>query len=719
MLPEELQSRVDKVWNDFWPGNSIKPLAVIDFFTCLFFIKQLDDVQILKEEEAVHSGQPIQKPVYTIEQQELRWSTFKNMDFDSMYQAFTKEGGVFDFVSTNGYKHSAFGLFMKEPVSIVPTRALLARSVNLISSLDRVGDNIRGDVFEYLLSKVAVSGEDGQFPTPRSVVRLMVEMMEPTPDDVIYDPAAGSGGFLVACAGYIKEKYPEAFLTINGNYRFSDEILVGTESDPVMARIGAMNMMLHGIKKPFLKETDALSKSNTSFTEQATLIITNPPFTASPDKALIDDDLLKAGNSTKADLYFLALILRGLKKGGRAAVVVPKTVLSEGNAAYKQIRRQLLEEHKLEAVVAMPGSVFKPYTEADMAMLIFTKSPAAVTDAVWFYDLQADEMSHNDTHKEAVTTAADGTRKPSGIYNKLPDVLTLWKNRRLETGDKREDKSFFVPVDELKSNGYDLNRNRYTKPIAEKKALEPAAPIAQKPSLVTDNSLYEELNTVKEKAAPSRQTVTAKKAVFSSFLLLALVISLGAFAAYFVFFKEKDRPKILADAKIVLPSDTIQDYTNNNLDEDNQLGQTTFAEEAKENKNNPIHLPSKKEINSGSSLSATTEPEVNTKRTTGASVAMEKRVTVPALNDISDNIVKTRYQVVSRAYFHDQPNDRTRRKAFINHWNNAYATINPLDEKNGFIYVAFTNHQGQTSRGWLRKKDLKPVQVELSIDDIK
>lgn len=457
MLTSELRADIDKIWNTFWTGGLSNPLTVIEQITYLLFIKRLDEIQTLQENKATLLGAPIDKPVYTPAQKDLRWSTFKDMEPETMHKLFTKENGVFDFMKNYGSIDSSFGKFMKGAVFMIPTPRLLANVVDMISGIDMKDRDTKGDVYEYLLSKIATAGQNGQFRTPRHIIKMMVQLMQPTEDDIICDPSSGSCGFLVGSAEYLRERLPNAFLDRSFNEHFNKHMFMGMEFDPTMIRIGAMNMILHGIEEPILRDADALSEANGSFTEQATLILANPPFTGSLDKDAVDSSILKVVDSKKTELLFLALILRGLKKGGRAAVIIPDGVLFGSSKAHKQIRQELIENHKLEAVISMPSGVFKPYAGVSTGVLIFTKTTTGGTDHVWFYDMKADGFS------------LDDKRQPIA-QNDIPDVIEKWKNRHAASRENaRDSQSFFVSFAEIKQNGYDLSINRYKEVVHEEK----------------------------------------------------------------------------------------------------------------------------------------------------------------------------------------------------------------------------------------------------------
>lgn len=464
MLTSELRNDIDKIWDTFWTGGLSNPLTVIEQITYLLFIKRLDEEQQRFEAQAGLLGGPLEKTIYTKKQKELRWSSFKDLEPESMFQLFRKENGVFDFMRNYGEKDSAFGKFMKGAVFMIPTPRLLANVVDMLSGIDMKDRDTKGDVYEYLLSKIASAGTNGQFRTPRHIIKMMVEMVKPGVEDIIADPSAGTCGFLVGAAEYIKEQNPKAFYDKKFKKKFSRDMFMGMEFDPTMIRIGAMNMILHGIEEPLLYDVDALSEANANFDEKATIILANPPFTGSLDKETVDAKLTKVVDSRKTELLFLALILKGLQKGGKAAVIIPDGVLFGSSKAHQQIRKEIIDNQKLEAIISMPGGVFKPYTGVSTAIVVFTKTTAGGTDKVWFYDMKADGFSLDDKRQVIKD-------------NDIADILQRYHALVKETKRKRTDKSFFVPAKEIRDNNYDLSINRYKEVVHEEKVYEKPADI--------------------------------------------------------------------------------------------------------------------------------------------------------------------------------------------------------------------------------------------------
>lgn len=472
MITGEIKSKVDRLWTTFWNNGISNPLSVIEQISYLLFIKRLDDLELAQEKKANRLNKPIGNPLFAPEQQRCRWSYFKNLtDSEEMLRIVRDE--AFPFIKTLGQsaEDSAYVRHMKDAVFLIANPALLASVVGQIDQIPMEDRDTKGDLYEYMLSKLTTAGTNGQFRTPRHIIKMMVELMSPGPREIICDPACGTAGFLVAAAEYLRDlKDGDGNLILNapGNREhFNQEMFHGFDFDGTMLRIGSMNLMLHGIEDPKIEARDSLSEDHAGITEAFTLILANPPFKGSIEKSTIAKDLTKVISTTKTELLFIALFLRLLKIGGRAAVIVPDGVLFGSSTAHKKVRETLVEEHKLDGVISMPSGVFKPYAGVSTAVLIFTKTGAGGTDYVWFYDMDADGLS------------LDDKRQPVE-ENDIPDLLKRWQERNHQTDTDRTEKAFFVPKDEIKTNGYDLSINRYKEIEYEEVKYEPPKVILQK-----------------------------------------------------------------------------------------------------------------------------------------------------------------------------------------------------------------------------------------------
>ncbi|MGL4656365.1 MAG: type I restriction-modification system subunit M [Sarcina sp.] len=453
MITGELRSKVDKIWETFWTGGITNPLEVIEQFTYLLFIKGLDEIETTKEAEAEILGIDFDR-TFPEDKQHLRWSKFSNEgDTEKMYLIVQNE--VFPFIKNlHGDKESAYAKYMGDAIFKIPTPLMLSKIVDGINNIkfDKENDT-KGDLYEYLLSKVATAGTNGQFRTPRHIIDMIVNLMKPTPEDIIVDPAAGSAGFLVSAQEYLRKNHSDLFLVQGLKNHFNNNMFYGFDMDRTMLRIGAMNMMLHGVDNPNIEYKDSLSEANED-KEKFTLVLANPPFKGSLDYEAVSADLLKITKTKKTELLFLALFLRTLKTGGRCASIVPDGVLFGSTGGHKSIRKEIVENHKLEAIISMPSGVFKPYAGVSTAIMIFTKTGTGGTDKVWFYDMKADGFSLDDKRNEIEE-------------NDIKDIIERFTNLEKEEDRKRTEQSFFVTKEEIVENAYDLSINKYKEIIYE------------------------------------------------------------------------------------------------------------------------------------------------------------------------------------------------------------------------------------------------------------
>ena len=484
MITGGLKNKIDGLWDIFAAGGLVNPLDVIEQITYLMFIHDLDESDDRKSRESVMLGLPFESIFAeevkigdrTVPGRQLKWSVFRDFPAGQMYSVMQE--WAFPFIKNlHADKNSAYSKYMGDAIFKLPTPLVLSKVVDCLdgiySQMAQVQDtDIRGDVYEYLLSKISQSGLNGQFRTPRHIIRMMVELTAPTPDDVICDPACGTSGFLISAGQYLKENYKaEVMFNREKREHYMNRMFTGYDMDRTMLRIGAMNMMTHGVDNPFIEYRDSLSEQNAD-KDKYTLILANPPFKGSLDADTVSPDLLKVCKTKKTELLFLALFLRMLKTGGRCACIVPDGVLFGSSAAHKAIRQEIIDNNRLEAVISMPSGVFKPYAGVSTGVLVFTKTGHGGTDNVWFYDMRADGFSLDDKR----TPIAE---------NDIPDIVARFHNLEAEKSRPRTEQSFLVPKEEIVANGYDLSINKYKKTeytpveypptseiIAELKALE-------------------------------------------------------------------------------------------------------------------------------------------------------------------------------------------------------------------------------------------------------
>jgi type I restriction enzyme M protein len=474
MLTGEIRNQVDQIWNAFWSGGVSNPLSVIEQITYLLFIKRLDDLHTLEENKAANLGIDMERRIFPDGNDDqgraysdLRWSRFKNFEAREMMDVVAER--VFPFLRALGEEGSSYGKHMEGARLGFSNASLLAKTVDMLDKIPMEDRDTKGDLYEYMLGKIASAGTNGQFRTPRHIIQTMVEMMRPTPEDVICDPAAGTCGFLVAAGEYIRENHPQALRDEKRRKHFHDGMFHGFDFDPTMLRIGSMNMTLHGVDSPDVSYRDSLAQEHDRDAGSYSLILANPPFAGSLDYEQTAKDLQQIVKTKKTELLFLALFLRLLKTGGRAAVVVPDGVLFGSSNAHQELRKLLVEKHKLEGVLKLPSGVFRPYAGVSTAILLFTKTGVGGTDHVWFYDMQADGYSLDDKRNALLPEDKLGVLTQSPLVdeehakNNLPDVLARWLRRdEGERENPRSAQSFTVPKDEIAATGtYDLSLNRY------------------------------------------------------------------------------------------------------------------------------------------------------------------------------------------------------------------------------------------------------------------
>ncbi|SFE66597.1 type I restriction enzyme M protein [Nitrosomonas sp. Nm166] len=468
MITGNIRNQVDQIWNTFWSGGISNPLSVIEQITYLLFAKRLDELHTAKESQANLLGTPIDNPIFEPHQTDLRWSYFKNFDPERKFNVFRDQ--VFPFIkSLNGRAGSAYTRFMKDAVFIIPTPALLDKVINMIDTIPMHDRDTKGDLYEYMLSKIATAGQNGQFRTPRHIIKLMVELTAPTPKDIIGDPACGTCGYLVAAAEYLERNHKTMLHDEQLKEHFHHHMFHGADFDSSMLRIGAMNMTLHGIDNPSIENRDSLSEGHAQHRNRYTLILANPPFKGSLDFDGTAKDLLQVSKTKKTELLFISLFLKQLKPGGRCACIVPDGVLFGSSNAHQQLRQNLVEEHQLNAVISMPSGAFKPYAGVSTAILIFTRTDSGGTDKVWFYDMQADGFS------------LDDKREPVAA-NDIPDIIARYRQYQAGEDDftDRKARAFTVPKTDIVANKYDLSINRYREIEYQQVEYEPPQVILDK-----------------------------------------------------------------------------------------------------------------------------------------------------------------------------------------------------------------------------------------------
>lgn len=490
MLTGKIKNQIDQVWTMFWTGGVSNPISVIEQISYLLFIRRLDEIQRNEERKAQATGEPLENPIFTKREAALRWSNFKDKDPNEMFDIVQNK--VFPKIKSL-QSQGSFAEHMKDAIFMIPSPKLLDQVVQMLDNIDMNDKDTKGDLYEYLLSKLSSAGVNGQFRTPRHIIKMMVELMKPQIDDTICDPAAGTCGFLMSSVEYIREHYQAELTKAKHRNHFNNGLFTAYDFDRHMLRIGAMNMLLHGIENPAVHYRDSLQdQSDGNISEAYSLILANPPFKGSVDFDIIAPDLLRAlgknpaakkaktkesddedgskkkkGPTEKSELLFLALILRMLKTGGRAAVIVPDGVLFGSTKSHKSIRQKLVKEQKLQAVISLPSGVFKPYAGVSTAILIFTKTNSGGTDKVWFYDMQADGYSLDDKRTKLFKDGETPTHEQSNIADILARYASIEEGKPTEARRKRSQQSFMVPLKDIEANDYDLSLNRYKEVMYE------------------------------------------------------------------------------------------------------------------------------------------------------------------------------------------------------------------------------------------------------------
>jgi type I restriction enzyme M protein len=491
MITGQLKSQIDAIWKTFWEGGEPNTLTIIEQLTYLIFIKDLDETETRNERMAKRLNNEY-TPIFGADQQDFRWKNLKEMDVSQRYNIFSNNvEGIFPFIRSLGKEQSLFSTHMRGASFSNYKSTVLDLVIEKLERIDMSNQDTKGDLYEYMLSKLEGGGTAGQFRTPRHIIKLMTEMMQPTLEDTICDPSVGTAGFLVAAKEYIDKHYSVTDIDKH-KIHINKHMFNGTEFSSTMLRIASMNLFLHGVEEPNIVDVDAVSKDNT-VSDAYTLVLANPPFKGTIDKESIAPGLRNVTDTTKTELLFLALMLRQLKKGGRAAVIVPDGVLFGSGKAHKNIRQEIIENHKLEAVISMPSGIFQPYSGVSTAIIVFTKTDNGGTDKVWFYDMKADGKSLDQKRNLLVDPevfeafsfgdafAQEALENQENLHSKfnLPDILVRYPKRN-QDNNARTAQSFLVPFKEIKENDWDLSINRYKEIIYEEVKYDAPAAILER-----------------------------------------------------------------------------------------------------------------------------------------------------------------------------------------------------------------------------------------------
>lgn len=487
MITGTLKNKIDQLWLEFWAGGITNPLTVIEQISFLMFARMLDVRENAAEKRALRTGKKDWPRIFPKNKQHLRWSHLIQLGAEDQLKVVQEE--MFRFFRDDVVKKSTLGKYLQDAQCVIQKPSLLKMAINRINELPLTQGDTKGDLYEYLLSKLTTAGVAGQFRTPRHVIAAMVEMLDVKPTDKVCDPACGTGGFLLATMDYLKkahsspdlvqedtdEETGEVIKDAHGKpmmvypgdlldaYRehIQNDMFYGFDFDATMLRIAAMNMLLHGIESPNIDYKDSLSEQSEVAEDYAghfDVVLANPPFKGNIDHESVFKGLTSVAKTKKTELLFLVLMARILKNGGRCAVIVPDGVLFGSSAAHRAVRKMLVDDNQLEGVVSLPSGVFKPYAGVSTAILVFTKG--GKTDAVWFYKVAHDGYSLDD--KRSPVTEDD-----------LPDLVAQWQKRDATKKSDRTGKCFFVPKGEIEENKYDLSFNRYAEVAYEEVTYDP------------------------------------------------------------------------------------------------------------------------------------------------------------------------------------------------------------------------------------------------------
>ena len=748
MLTAALRNEIDKKWRACWPMSEAKPLVLLDLLTWLLLFKIVEERQLITENSTKSSGGNF---IYTKENDELRWSSFKNLDAQSMHKLFTKENGVLDFMKNYGDANLLYSAIIKEHLLLIPTPGLLANAVDIIKTMEGEDVVTRAAIYEYLLNKIEIVAQNGQVYAPDYIVKLSVALTEPDAEDIIWDPLAGNCSFLVNSAMYVAMAANKTDLV--------EERYKGFDSDIIQLRIGAINMILHGIEDPKLEVSKAFQINSISLSDHPTLILSNLIFKGYDNNTPVG---VKTDVTRSREIHFLNRILKSLKRGGRAAVIVPEIILYDNGKDVKAIRQRIIDDHNLQAVIILPNKTGSLFSGA--GILIFTKKESEITEKVWFYKMKTSKQRMNQ-NGNSLNTGKNNVLSFTEEYDDVLDILNRWKNKEGETARKRTDTSFYVEADEIKNNNYNLYYNEYKKIVKEhnndevaiideeeeevtpwnsikkytatyilklkskvkvapeikpwktikghatpyilkikskvkvapaikawKSIKEYAAPYVRKiKSKVKVAPAIKAWKSIKEYAAPyvrnikSKAQATPRKKWFSTILKLLLVVWIGEVAFTFLHFKDHD---ISSFKKYTSLTDIIKANQIKAM-----LKDTTGIIHFQSQSANLFHSKN----DSGKILAKYTIADTLAGKISGG-------IPEPGTFNKALNV---QYLVMDTTFFHDKPDESTHRKSYLDPLKNV--VLKPMDDRNGFIYISYTNHFGRTSKGWINKKDLKQL----------
>lgn len=730
-LSDELKAAINKKWDDCWPVSTLRPLALIDLLCYLLFIKKLEEKRLI-------TGSLTRNPGVNTSGNELSWSGFKDLNAQDLHILFTSENGVIDLIKHYGTTNLQYSQFLREPLLLTPSAGLLMNIVDIIKIMDAEGGDKKVAIFGHLLNKAEIEAQSGQVYAPDNFVKLIVELMQPSENDSIWDPSAGNAGFLINCAKYITKRRTRR----NGfNDSFFGDNFNGIECDPIQLRIGAMNMILNGIENPRLGGANSFKNAHINICEQSSLVLSNLYFNGAYDRKVIAGKtlLVEAGRS---EIHFLNLILNKLANGGRAAVIIPEYILSNFTSEMLAVRQRLVEDHKLSGVISLAnksGSLF-----SGAAILIFTEMKAGTNDMIWFYKMKA-SMKKKETG--SIHMVENGLQEDSDEYDEMTDIINRWKNLAKEHTRRRTDNSFYVPIDEIKNCNYTLCFNQYRKIEQEVVSYKPASMPVIKREIIKNISTNEKrrlsIPRIKlPEALPDRFRKASLK--FTTFVLsvfkgfsfkltelassfpkgvslnflkrfrpgttkfspyLAPLLLIGAISTFFYF--EVFRNNNYLPSIVVAKTNKLPPRNKSKEAITTQISSSQAKPVLSQQQIKAIIYDSTTVIHyDGQPAELPNLREDSTKESLSDDIADSTRGSLSEKPDTSktDNALSIKYAVRDTTFFHNQPDESSIRKSYLDPLNNNI--LDPIQDKNGFIYIVYTNQSGRTSKGWINKKDL-------------
>ncbi|MEO8413462.1 MAG: N-6 DNA methylase [Ginsengibacter sp.] len=723
-LPPELLENIDEKWEACWPINMLRPLVLLDLISYLLFIKKLEDLQLISGLEPLTFQDDLDKKSNN---KQLSGSSFRDMDPKNMHKIFLHPNGLYELIKNYSLTNLRYSVFLREPLLLTPTTTLLKNILGIMKIMEAEDQDTNAAIFEYLLNKAELEGQTGQVYAPDYVVKLMIEMVQPASEDLIWDPSAGNGCFLVNSAKYIAAK--NTAIDENTATDFIKGTYHGIECDPVQLRIGAMNMILHGIEDPKVECINIFEKANKGLRKQPTLILCNLFFEGAEEKITTGVNALPPDTARK-DVRLLHLILNNLKKDGRAAVITRESLMNNHMPDFTAIRQELVDHHKLEAVISLPNKAGSLFCGANI--LIFTEEQSIANDKVWFYKIK----QGTNTVDPGVLNPKNGAPAYIDEYDDIREILARWKNEKEDFGNYREN-SFYVSIDEIKNNNYNLSFGDYRRILINPKPYSSNEnsvienrnisidPVQKKQVLVVLKHLTAQIfGMIKEKitdfissARKNMPDVAAQRKRLSARIFPVLkrrpanfisIIAIAAamFAIYFVYFNNKNRDAApMATKHLVFPVDATTVYPTSSpltVSSTNKILTPAQIQAILQDTSGIIHFADE----SGEPPDSVTDgPSIEP---INAESPVDKKPGKMVQAGTSQHLSGVQYTVRDTTFFHNQPDEKTSRKSYLDPLN--HNILKPIQDTNGFIYIVYTNHFGRTSTGWINKKDLVPLQ---------